>query len=235
MAVTKTFRRDRVLAKIQQGPIRYADLAGSHSYAIRKRLRPLIDRLVAEGLIRETYIDRFPYYVAADWELTDEQRLEIMKGRCKPVHGCMVWTGYVDPKRGPIVRFGDESPTPARRAAWQIKRGPLGYQQTVRMQADCEPDCIEYTHMKLGRREDPAKGKHISVLHRQRIAQAHQVTRGKLDWEKVRVIRASTKSDAVMAEQFGVSKATIGQVRRGETWKEFGGLFTSLLPGRAFA
>ena len=42
MAVTKTFRRDRVLAKIQQGPIRYADLAGSHSYAIRKRLRPLI-------------------------------------------------------------------------------------------------------------------------------------------------------------------------------------------------
>ena len=73
------------------------------------------------------------------------------------------------------------------------------------------------------------------MLHRQRIAQAHQVTRGKLDWEKVRVIRASTESDAVMAEQFGVSKATIGQVRRGETWKEFGGLFTSLLPGRAAA
>lgn len=235
MAVKKNFRRDRVLAKIQQGPIRYADLAGSHSYAIRKRLRPLIDRLEAEGLIRKLYIDRFPYYVTAEWELTDEQRLEIIKGRCKPVDGCMVWAGFVDPKRGPMVRFGDESPMPTRRAVWQIKRGALGYQQTVRMQPVCEPACVEYSHMKLGRREDPITGRNISMLARQRIAEAHQRTRGKLDWEKVRAIRASTESDAVMAEQFGVSKATIGQVRRGETWKEFGGLFTSLLPGRAFA
>lgn len=235
MALKKHFRRDRVLAKIQEGPVRHADLAGTMSDPVRARLRKVIDALLYEGVIRQVYIDRFPHYVAADWELTDEQRLEIMNGRCKPIHGCMVWTGYVDPKRGPIVRFGDDSPTPARRAVWQIKRGPLGYQQTVRMRPDCETNCIEYAHMKLGRREDPAKGKNISPLHRQRIAKAHQRARGKLDWDKVHAIRASNESDQVLARRFGVSKATIGQARRGETWKEFGGLFTSLLSGRAAA
>ena len=49
-------------------------------------------------MIRETYIDRFPYYVAADWELTDEQRLEIMKGRCKPVVHCRIGSSE-KPKR----------------------------------------------------------------------------------------------------------------------------------------
>lgn len=218
-----------VLAAIQEGPCRYAVLAGSMSDPRRARLRRVIDKLVAQGAIKQVYIDRFPYYVTADWAMTDAQRLEIVTGRCRPVDGCMVWTGYVDPKRGPIVRFGDGSPIPVRRAVWQIKRGALGYQQTVRVRDECEPNCVEYRHMRLGRREDPAKGKNIALLHRQRIAQAHQTARGKLDWDKVREIRASNEPDAELAKRYGVSKATIGQVQRGDTWKEFVGMFTALL------
>lgn len=230
-----TFRRDRVLEKIQRGPIRYATLAGSHAYAVRKRLRPIIDRLESAGEIRLVQLEGFPFYVAADWVLTDEHRLQLIQNRCKPVDGCMVWTGYIDPRRGPMVRFLDESPMPARRAIWQIKRGPLEFQQTVRADDCCHEGCVEYRHMKLGRREDPEKGRNITLLQRHRIATSHQDRRGKLNWDKVHTIRAGGEDDQVLAERFGVSKATIGQVRRGETWRELGGMFTSLMPGRAAA
>ena len=228
-----SFRRARVLEKIKQGPIKYAELAGSTSDAARKKLRPIIDRLTESGDIRKIYIDSFPYYVAADWDLTDDDRLQWIKNRCKPVDGCMVWTGYVDPRRGPVVRFGDESPIPARRVVWQIKRGPLGFQQTVRVRPGCDDACVEYAHMVLGRREDSAKGRNITVLQRSRIASAQQVRSGKLDWDKVREIRASSDSDQEAATRHGVSKATIGQIRRGDTWREFGGMFTSLMQAGA--
>ncbi len=224
-----------VLARIQDGPIRYADLAGSRSYTVRQRLRPIIDQLEVEGEIRQVYIDRFPHYVAKDWELTDKLRLQIIMGRCKLVNGCAVWAGYVDPQRGPMVRLADESPKAVRRAVWEIKRGPLDYQETVRMSDSCDDACVEYRHMHLGRREDPAKGKSIPILQRRRIADTHQRARGKLDWEKVRTIRSCNDSNAQLAARYGVSKATIAQVRRQETWREFGGIFTSLLPGRAAA
>lgn len=185
-----TFRRARVLEKIQRGPIRYATLAGSHAYAVRKRLRPIIDRLESAGEIRLVQLEGFPFYVAADWVLTDEHRLQLIQNRCKPVDGCMVWTGYIDPRRGPMVRFLDESPMPARRAIWQIKRGPLEFQQTVRADDCCHEGCVEYRHMKLGRREDPAKGRNITLLQRHRIATSHQDRRGKLNWDKVHTIRA---------------------------------------------
>ncbi|AVS67868.1 hypothetical protein C8245_21300 [Paracidovorax avenae] len=224
-----------VLERIKRGPVSFAALAGSRSPSVRARLRPVIDWLVEVGEIRLIRLDGFAYYVAAAWVLTDEMRLQLIEGRCKPVDGCMVWTGYVDPKRGPMVRFGpDDKPTSTRRMVWQIKRGPLGYQQTIRCRADCHEACVEYTHMVRGRREDLAKGRSITVLQRARIARAHQ-QRGKLDWDKVHAIRASREPAAVLSERYGVSKPTITQVRRGETWREMGGLFTGLMPGRAAA
>ena len=58
--------------------------------------------------------------------------------------GCLEWPGYLDPVRGPMARIGkDAVPAALRRTIWQIKRGPLGYQQTVRVQCENER-CIEY-------------------------------------------------------------------------------------------
>lgn len=232
-----THTREFVLATITAGPVRFSALAGSKARPVRMSLRVIVDALTAEGLIRQVYIDRFPYYVASDWELSDEERVKIIYGRCKPVHGCMVWTGYVDPRRGPVARIGkDEPPISARRMVWQSKRKALDYQQTVRMRDDCEANCIEYSHMRLGRREDAAKGRTQSLPTRQRMAEVFQRNRAKLDWDKVRAIRASTEKEAVLALRYGVSKPTIGQVRRGETWHEYRqGMFTGLITGRRAA
>ena len=230
------FARDQVLATIEAGPVQYAALAGTMSDPARAQLRAIIDELTGQGLIRLIQLDRFPHYVTTDWVMPDELRLQLIEGKCRrTVDDCLIWTGYIDPRRGPMVRFGpDGPPTAARRVVWTIKRGPLGLQQTVRAGCD-DPACVAYEHMKLGTRADKARGRSLTPLTRLRIARAQQAARGKLDLEKVRAIRASAESETVLAERYGVSKPTIGQIRRNETWREEGGMFTALIPGRARA
>lgn len=232
MTARFNFTRKQILARIEAGPVQYAAMAGTMSDPARAKLRRIIDKLVADGLIRLVHLDRFPHYVAANWEMADELRLQLIEGKCRrTVDGCLIWTGYIDPRRGPMVRFGpDGSPTAARRVVWQIKRGPLGLQQTVR--AGCGDEaCVAYGHMQLGTRADKSRGRSVTPLTRQRIARSHQAARGKLDMAKVREIRASLEPEAVLAERYGVSKPTIGQVRRNETWREFGGMFSALIAG----
>lgn len=230
------FDRDQVLATIEAGPVQYASLAGTMSDTARAKLRAIIDELMGQGLIRLIQLDRFPHYVAAGWVMSDELRLQLIEGKCRrTVDGCLVWTGYVDPRRGPMVRFGAEGfPTAVRRVVWTVKRGPLGQQQTVRASCD-DPACVAYEHMKLGTRADKARGRSLTPLTRLRIARTQQAARRKLDIEKVRAIRASAEPEAVLAERYGVSKPTIGQIRRNETWREAGGMFSALIQGSARA
>lgn len=229
------FTREAVLARINESPVRTLDLAGSRSHEVRQRLRAVLEALSAEALIRSVYIEGIPHWVPEAWDFTEELKLQILTNRSRRMlDGCLEWPGYLDPRRGPMACIGkDAVPLAVRRIIWQIKRGPLGYQQTVRV--NCENDrCIEYQHMVLGRREDKAIGKSITQLQRARIARAKQST-GKLDWEKVRAIRASVDAGATdeeLAREYGVSKPTIADVRKHRSWREEGGMFTALIARR---
>lgn len=230
------FTSSNVLARIKRGPVRYSDLAGTRAHRVRVHLRPIIDALEAQNAIKGIHLDGVAHYAIADWELSDSEKLRLIEEKSRRLmDGCLEWTGYVDPRRGPMVRFGsDGSPIAVRRVVWGIKRGELDYQDTVRFR--CENSaCIELKHMKKGRREDPAKGRALNPAQRSRIAEGLRATRAKLDWDKVRTIRASSESDAVLAERYQVTKATISAVRRNETWQELGGMFTSLITGRTRA
>lgn len=223
-----TFTRAGVLARIQAGPIRYADLADSKSHAVRKRLRSIVTDLEQEGLVTKITLDGFPHYVTADWTIPDDLRVQLILNGCKPIDGCMVWTGYVNDKRGPIVRFGQEPPKAARRVVWQAKNGPLKHGQTVKVKPCCDFACVEYDHMVIVSKSFPTKGRNITQLHRSRIAAACRRD-SKLDWDMVRAIRSSDEDGTVLAKRYGVSTSTINQVLRNETWQEIGGMFTSLL------
>jgi hypothetical protein len=232
--MTMTFTRGDVLARITVGPTRFCDLAGSKAHRVRAPLRHVVDQLTSEGVIRKTSIGGIPHLVLQGWDFSDELRLQEIEGRCRRLlDGCLEWPGYLDPRRGPMGCIGDgASPTSVRRMVWVAKRGPLDFQQTVRVTCGNER-CVEYRCLCLGRREDKGVGKSITPLHRARIARAQQA-RAKLDWDKVRVIRASSDDPGVLAERYGVSTATVSQVLRHETWRE-SGFFTALLQGRATA
>jgi len=227
----KKYSREKVLAKIQAGPVRYKDLADSNAHRARISLRKIIDQLTADGVIRTAYIDRFPYLVAADWEPTQEMLLSILVGRGKPTaDGCLLWTGYTDPERGPMATIGSPAqPTSVRRTIWQIKREPLTFNETIKP-ACGNWKCIAHAHMEKATRADPAIGRKKTPIHAMKIALGMRKLKSKLSIEIARDIRASTQAADVLAAKYGVSKESINMIRRGVTWKEYeNGLFTGLM------
>ena len=228
------FTREDVLARITAAPTRHASLCPSRNPAIRARLRLILDELLAGGHIRVVRIDRQPCYATGDWQMDDDLRLKQIADNCRPVGDCMVWAGHVDKVRGPIVRFSQEPNTSVRRTVWQIRRGKLKALQVVRPGLACEHGCVEYTHLSVGTRDDQRRGQPISPMARITQAKAQQA-RGKLDWEKVRAIRASEETDTALAERFDVTRSNIRLVRIGKTWREPNGMFTALLNRRAAA
>lgn len=226
--------RDEVLEILQAGPARFIDLAkGSRAYWVRKPLRETIDALVADGLVELIYLEGQQRYALVGWTPSNEDLLEIITNKCRrTIDGCLEWTGYIDPRRGPMYRLNDV-PTSIRRLVWAIKRGrKLHFQETVKP-VECDNwACVEYAHLALSRREDAITGKPRTLLHSMRIAHAHRAMRGVITMEIARQIRASNSTEKEEAKKWGISTATVGQVRRGEIWKEYG-LFTSLLKAAA--
>lgn len=242
--------RETVLARIAQGPVSYIELSGSRKrhHAARAALRAILEELKSEKLIRRVLLDRFPFWVLYDWQMSDELKLQLIEGKCRRrMDGCLDWTGYIDDVRGPMHRFGaDESPQSLRRAIWVIRAGRLKPHQTVK--AKCgNPACVEFTHLVRGQRNDESRGTRLSHIHRGRIAKSRQERHGKLNWEKVRAMRAlaadppsrealggKTLAQALALEH-GVSLPTVYQVLSYRSWQEPCGMFTSLIAGGAAA
>lgn len=62
----------------------------------------------------------------------------------------------------------------------------------------------------------------VNPDHLEAVPQRENILRGsmsaKLDWEKVRVIRASAKKGTELAAEYGVTPQAISQIRRNQTW-----------------
>lgn len=227
------FSKSAILARVRQGPVKLLELAqGSRNPEVRKRLMLHVDSLVADGAIKRLWIQGFPHYVTTRHETTDDDRVRMLQENCRPIDGCMAWASYVDPQRGPIGR-ADGAPLNVRRFIWGVKRGKLSTHQIVRMRPECEHGCIEYTHMRIGPRNEHAVGQALPLTHRRAISAGKQEQVGKLDWDKVREIRASGEPRQALAERYGVSRSLIGMVLRHEVWVETGGMFTGLLRAAA--
>lgn len=229
------YTRDEVTDRVRaEGPIRYADLAGTWNDNARRRLSATVKSLLADGTIKRVTLDGIRLYALADWRMNDEQRLQYIMGRCRPEDGCMVWTGYVSDQVGPVVTpEPGAAPTSARRVIWEIKRGRLASRRVVRMAPGCDENCLEYTHMRLGGRGELLRGRKLGPMHRTRVAQTQQGKSAKLDWDKVREIRASTESQRALAKRYGVVQRVISRVVNHQSWREQGGMFTSLMKDAA--
>ena len=223
------FSKAAILARVQAGPVKLLELAhGSKNHNVRMRLMRHIDALVEEGSIKKLWMQGFPHYIKNQHETTDDDRVRMLLENCRPIDGCMAWASYVDPQRGPIGRLEGGKPVSVRRYIWGVKRFTLGLNEVIRMHDECEEGCCEYAHMHVEPRNAQAKGRPLMPAHHNAMATALRKRLGKLDWDKVRAIRASDQPNKVLAERYDVSSSLIGQVKRHEVWVESGGLFTSL-------
>lgn len=146
--------------------------------------------------------------------------------------GCWRWLGRMvdgapavwSPARGLALKL--------RREVWRMAHGweppaDMVVVATCGCSACVAPEHLQLRtrakQLRLNARQQPAVARRA-----QRAAVARQ--RAKLDSESVALIRRSPEKAQVLADRFGVSRQTIYNARRHETWRDYGG--TAALGGR---
>lgn len=115
---------------------------------------------------------------------------------------CRVWDGQRRRFAHQIVLelTGQFAPSPTHQGRHLCGKGHLG--------------CLHPRHLAWG---TPAENSADKVTHG-RVQRGDNNGNARLTEEQVRIIRTSRDAAYVLAAQFGVSKTTVAQVRRGETW-----------------
>lgn len=137
---------------------------------------------------------------------------------------CWPWTGQLHKDGYGLISTSrpNKRARLAHRVAYEIMIGPIPDGLNVLHSCDNPPCCNAYEHLFLGTQADNvadciAKGResHASV----NVGSAHGMA--KLDENAVRLIRelaAGGTSGKQLAQDFGVSRATISFVLAGKTW-----------------
>lgn len=159
------------------------------------------------------------------WAKVDKRgpRQPHMKTRCWVYTGALR-NGYGAIGDGSKVRY-------AHRVAYKLKHGKYPA-ACARHVCDHRP-CCRPSHLKDGTKRDnsgdmvrrgrSARGEaHGMCLHPERVARGERSGTAKMNWDKVRAIRAAypTRSLGQLAKDNAMSVAGIHKIVRHETWKE---------------
>jgi hypothetical protein len=133
---------------------------------------------------------------------------------------CWPWLGATSPKGYGVLQLGTavESDTRfAHRLAWEYANGPIPEGQRVLHRCD-NPPCCNPGHLFLGTDTDNQRDK----VEKGRQAKGQDLPQTVLTPADVRAIRrslAAGQTQELIGLRYGVSRATIGQIKRGETWR----------------
>lgn len=91
--------------------------------------------------------------------------------------------------------------------------------------------CIHPDHIKVVSQKSIFKisaKQYKNPIRCAKLSAHARATRAKLNMDQAREIRMSDKTHRELALEFGVNKATIGNIKAGRTWKETGNLWRGL-------
>lgn len=118
--------------------------------------------------------------------------------------GCWIWLGAKGKNGYGRIEIDGKS-TGAHRWYWERIHGPMP--EGMEPHHKCEnPACVNPAHIE-------------PVTHGENLRAGIQA---KLDWQKVREIRASSETPKVLADRYGVSVTLIYEVKRNACWVEDG-------------
>lgn len=128
--------------------------------------------------------------------------------------GCWQWRAHTD-KDGYGVLPGDRQNTRAHRLSYEIHAGPIPNGLIVCHHCD-NPGCVNPDHLFVGTQKDNAQ----DALKKKRHYVGEKNGRSKLTEENVKEILNSNMNGQQLADKFDVTRSTINNVRRGETWQK---------------
>lgn len=89
--------------------------------------------------------------------------------------------------------------------------------------------CINPDHLRVVSKKTVFKiTDYKNPVRSAKLSAYARATRAKLNMEQAREIRLSDKTHRELALEYGVNKATIGNIKAGRTWKETGNLWRGL-------
>lgn len=216
-----TFDADVVFERIRRAPIGWNELAGSRDSGVRRRLRPLVDQLLASGAVEAIRFGGKRLLAVAGWQPSQQELLQEIYDRCRADDGCMVWAGHLDQQRGPVMyaAWGGTERS-VRRRVWAAYRRKLDFSHSIAMTCENPETCVLFEHMEKVSRGIKQQGKRKTLAHRRAIAIAKRQS-AKLDETKVAEIRTSEKSGHRLARELKVSQTTVQKVRANDAWRNY--------------
>lgn len=130
--------------------------------------------------------------------------------------GCLIWTGYVHPKRGygQIGRGGRVAGlVETHRLAWELTHGPIPPSAFVCHTCD-NPPCCEPSHLFLGTCADNVR----DMVRKGRQARGMRLPQAKLtdeDIARVRSLRADGWLQRQIAAELGITQGYVSTVLAG--------------------
>lgn len=134
----------------------------------------------------------------------------------KKTDNCWLWVGYRDPNGYGRMNYNG-GPKLASRLSWMIHHGSLPEGSCVCHKCD-NPQCVNPDHLFVGSQADNMADMTAKGRARKRGLKGEQHNLAKLTESAVRKIRSSKKSAAEIAEEFGVSRTTVYDVRNRRIW-----------------
>lgn len=131
----------------------------------------------------------------------------------KKTENCWVWDG--EAITGGYGRFSlDGRRCLAHRYSWELANGPIPQGLDVLHRCD-NPPCVNPAHLFLGLDADNA----ADMVSKGRSLRGERAPRAKLTSMDVVAIRQSTLDARLLAQHYGVTRATIYLIRRRGSWR----------------
>jgi hypothetical protein len=141
----------------------------------------------------------------------------------------MLWLGPTNGSKYPMVSVNRKNKPLRTIMAVLLKRNKNSKQVVT---TTCNnKSCIHPDHLKVVYQKSVFKisaKQYNCPIRSAKLSAYARATRAKLNMDQAREIRMSDKTHRELALEYGVNKATIGNIKAGRTWKETGNLWRGL-------
>jgi hypothetical protein len=136
-----------------------------------------------------------------------------------PVTGCWDWIAAKMPNGRGEIGYKDKDGKwkykYAYRVSYEIYKGTIPPDMLVCHTCD-NPSCVSPAHLWLGSVQDNSN----DMVIKGRSTHGEKNPMSKLTWDTVYKIRADKRTQQQIADELGVSRGLVGQIKRNEIWNE---------------